>query len=140
MGAPHLGTPAPPGFRRFTREYEKQRNDNTYLSGSKETARFEFPSGSEGRGAEFDELVWLILKLKETITHQTSIIEKQNSTIENIRADLAGIKEEQQNLTRQNAELQEQVGTLQSQINVYATSPPSTRSWASVAANRSGTR
>ena len=92
--APQQGTPPPSEFRRFTREYENQRNDNTYLSGSKETARFEFSSGSEGRGAEFDELAWLILKLKETITHQTSIIEKQNSTIENIRADLAGIKEE----------------------------------------------
>ncbi|KAK5206330.1 hypothetical protein LTR72_012519, partial [Exophiala xenobiotica] len=99
---PHLGTPPPaPEFRRFTRGYEKQRNDNTYLSGSKETARFEFSSGSEGRGTKFHELAWLILNLKETITHQTS-------TIENIRADLTRIKEEQQNLTRQNAELQEQ--------------------------------
>jgi cell division septum initiation protein DivIVA len=135
---PQQGTPPPSEFRRVTRGYKRQRNDNTISTETKETPRFEFSGGGEGRGTKLDELAWLIANLKETITQQTSIIEKQSSTIENVRADLTGIKEEQQNLKRQNAELQEQVCSLQSQISAVAASPPSTRSWASIAANRSG--
>ena len=69
----------------------------------------------------------------QTITHQTSLIEKQNNTIEVIRAEMADVKEEQQNLMRQNAELQEQVFSLQSQVSAITASFPPTRSWASVA-------
>jgi len=116
--------------------YGKPRDDNTTLTGNKATARFGVSNESEGGGTKFDEMVGLILNLKETITQQTSIIEKQNNTIEGIRADLADIKEEQQNLTRQNAELHEQVHSLQSQVSTITASPPPTRSWASVAGNQ----
>ena len=133
------GTPPPSEFRRLTRAYKRQRNDNTTFTGTKETPRFEFSGGGEGRGTKLDELAWLIANLKETIAQQTSIIEKQSGTIEHLRTDLADIKEEQQTLNRQNAELQEQVCSLQAQISDCAVLPGSTRSWASVAANRSGT-
>jgi hypothetical protein len=135
---PQQGTSPPSEFRRFTRGYKRQRNDNTTFTGTKETPRFEFAGGGEGRGTNLDELAWLTANLKETIRQQTSIIEKQSNTVENVRADLAEIKAEQQNLKKQNAELQEQVCSLQSQISVYTASPPSTRSWVSIAANRSG--
>jgi hypothetical protein len=125
-------TPPRAEFRRFTREYGKQRNDNTIFTGSEESARFEITSGGEGRGTKVDELVRLILNLEKTITQQTSLIEKQNNTIEVIRTDLAEIKEEQQNLTRHNADLQEQVHFLQSQVSTITASPPPPRSWASV--------
>lgn len=138
MLTPQQGTPPPSEFRRVTRGHKRQRNDNTTFTGTKETPRFEFSGGGEGRGTNLDELAWLTANLKETIRQQTSIIEKQSNTIENVRADLAEIKAEQQNLKKQNAELQEQVCSLQSQISVYTASPPSTRSWASIAANRSG--
>jgi regulator of replication initiation timing len=138
--APQQGTPTLSEFRRFTRGYKRQRNDNTTFTGTKGTPRFEFSGGGEGNGTKLDELAWLIANLKETITQQTNIIEKQSNTIETLRADLAGIKEEQQTLNKQNAELQEQICSLQSQISDYATSPTSTRSWASVATNRTGTR
>ncbi|KAK5214493.1 hypothetical protein LTR72_012320, partial [Exophiala xenobiotica] len=97
---------------RFTREFEKQGNDITTFTGSEEIARFEFVSGSEGKVTKLDELdkpVELILNLKETITQQTSLIEKQNDDVEIIRVDLVDVKEEQQNPTRQNAELRDQV-------------------------------
>ena len=64
------GTPPRAEFRRFTREYGKQRNDNITVTGSEESAGFEVAGGSEGRGTTFDELVGLILNLKETITQQ----------------------------------------------------------------------
>ena len=127
------GTPPRAEFKRFTREYGEQRNDNITVTGSEESTRFEVASGNEGRGTTFDELVGLILNLTETITQQTSLIKKQNNTIEVIRADLTDIKEEQQNLSRQNAELQERVDSLQSQVSATTAPPPLTRSWVSVA-------
>jgi regulator of replication initiation timing len=136
LGAPYLGTPSRAEVRGRPREHEKRRNDNTARVGNKETTRFEFASGGEGRGTGFDELASLILNLKKTITQQTNVIEKQNDTIEVIRADLAEIKEEQQQLVRQNAELQEQVYSLQSQVSTLTASPP-TPSWAAVAGQRS---
>jgi regulator of replication initiation timing len=113
-----------------------QRNDNTTLAGNKGTTILEVSGESEGKGTKFDELVGLILNLKDTITQQNSIIEKQNNTIEDIRTDLTEIREEQQSLTRQNAELLEQVYSLQSQVSAINVSPPPARSWASVAGHR----
>jgi len=123
--------------RRSTREYQKQAIDSTIFTGSGESARFNLATGRGGVGTNVDELVGLILNLKEIITQQTSLIEKQNETIEVIRADLADVKDEQQNLTRHNAELQDQVYSLQSQISTITASLPPTRSWASVAGHPS---
>ncbi len=134
MAAEEDGSWTPPRAepRRVTREHGKQANDNAIFTGGEESLRFELASGRERTGTKRDELVGLILTLKETISRQTNLIEKQNDTIEIIRADLADVKEEQQNLTRQNAELQEQVHSLQAQVSTITASPPA-RSWASVA-------
>ena len=66
------------------------------------------------------ELTALVTVLKETI-------EKQNTTIENIRNDLAEVKE-------QNGQLQNEVKSMRTRLEEYSVSPPTTRSWASVAA------
>lgn len=89
-------------------------------------------SQHEHGNISLNEIAHLIISLKDTIT-------KQNTTIENIKADLIEIKAEQQNLKTQNSELQEVVRALQSQLSIISTSPPSTRTWASIAASRSGT-
>src|SRR5947207_9102213 len=62
----------------------------------------------EGRGANLDEVAWLIAILKETITQQSNIMQ-------NVVADLAEIKSEQQSLKTQNAELQDEIRSLQTQ-------------------------
>ena len=61
-------TPPQAEFRRFTREYRKQRNDNTIFTDRGESARFKITGGGEGRGTKVDELVRLILNLEKTIT------------------------------------------------------------------------
>jgi hypothetical protein len=89
-----------------------------------------------------EEVAVLIANLKETIaqqnsviTNQSSIITNQSSIIESVRADLAEIKSEQRSLKTQNAELQEVIHTLRTQLDTLSASPPSTQSWASVAAS-----
>lgn len=74
------------------------------------------------------EVVELIVSLKETIAQQSSIIES-------FRSELVTIKEEQRYLKNQNAELQETIGSLRAQLDVISVSPPSTQTWASVAAS-----
>ena len=73
--------------------------------------------------------------LERTTVQQNSIIKDQNSIIESIRADLAEIKLEQRILKTQNTELQEEIRSLRTQLETFSTSPPSTQTWASVAAS-----
>jgi hypothetical protein len=106
------------------------------------TARVPISPEREGGSTELGEVRELIASLKETIAKQSSIIasqssiiESQNSIIESVRADLTAIKAEQQYLKNQNAELHETIGSLRAQLDVLSISPPSTQSWASVAAS-----
>jgi hypothetical protein len=69
------------------------------------------------------ELTTLVAALKE-------VIEQQNRTIENIRNGLAEVKD-------QNGQLQNEVKSMRAQLETYSVSPPTTRSWASVAAGSS---
>jgi hypothetical protein len=68
------------------------------------------------------ELTTLVAALKE-------VIEQQNRTIENIRNGLAEVKD-------QNGQLQNEVKSMRAQLETYSVSPPTTKSWASVAAAR----
>jgi hypothetical protein len=73
-------------------------------------------------------VVELIRGLKETIA-------KQSNIIESVKTELAAVKEEQGYLKSQNAELQETIGSLRAQLDTLSISPPSTQTWASVAAS-----
>lgn len=73
--------------------------------------------------------------LDRTTIQQNDIIQDQNSIIESIRADLAEIKLEQRILKTQNTELQEEIRSLRTQLETFSTLPPSTQTWASIAAN-----
>ena len=99
------------------------------------TARVSASPEWEGRASNLDEFGRLIESLKETIAQQSSIITSQNSIIDSIRTDLTSIKAEQQHLKSQNAELQEAIGSLRAQLDTLSVSPPSTQTWASVAAS-----
>lgn len=70
-----------------------------------------------------------------TTAQQNNAIHDHNSIIESIRADLAEIKQEQRILKAQNTELQEEVRSLRIQLETVSTLPPSTQTWASVAAS-----
>jgi hypothetical protein len=78
-------------------------------------------------GSNPKNLSHLLTELKTTISRQSKIIE-------NARAELIEIKSEQRNLKGQNVELREEIRCLRAQLDSFSTSPPSTRSWASVAA------
>jgi regulator of replication initiation timing len=71
----------------------------------------------------------LVKDLKETI-------DQQNKSILDAHAELKELKEEQQHVREQNDELKNEICTLRDQVNTLSTSLPSTRSWASIAANR----
>jgi hypothetical protein len=81
-----------------------------------------------GRAGSFGEFGRLIESLKETIGQQSSIIES-------IRDDLISINAEQQYLKSQNAELQETIASLREQLDGISVTPPTTQTWASVAAS-----
>jgi hypothetical protein len=96
------------------------------------------PLENEGQGNVLQQLMELIMGLRETIAQQSNVIANQNSTMESIRSNvesnMEGIKAEQQYLKNQNAELQETIGSLRAQLDMLSVSPPSTqRTWASVA-------
>ncbi|PVH92755.1 hypothetical protein DM02DRAFT_266394 [Periconia macrospinosa] len=98
------------------------------------------PVESGGQGNVLQQLMDLIVGLRETIAQQSNVIANQNSTMESIRSNMEsnmeGIKAEQQYLKNQNAELQETIGSLRAQLDMLSVSPPSTqRTWASVAAS-----
>lgn len=69
------------------------------------------------------------------IAQQNSIIANQNKIIEDIRSDRATSQSEQQHFKDQIAELQETIGSLQMQLDTLSIEPPSTQTWASVAAS-----
>ncbi|KAL5398325.1 hypothetical protein PMIN03_012795 [Paraphaeosphaeria minitans] len=89
----------------------------------------------EGRDTGLGQLAVLIASLKETIAQQSSIIANQNKIIEDIRRDRATFQSEQQHLKDQIAELQETIGSLRTRLDTVSIEPPSTQSWASVAAS-----
>lgn len=91
--------------------------------------------GLEGSNNGIGQLAELIASLKETIVQQNSIIANQNKIIEDIRSDRAKFQSEQQHLKDQIAELQETIGSLRAQLDTLSIEPPSTQTWASVAAN-----
>lgn len=91
---------------------------------ARESVSPERVGGRTGQG----EVVQLIASLKETIVQQSSIIES-------MRTDIAAIKEEQQYLKNQNNELQETIGSLRAQLDTISITPPSTQTWASIAAS-----
>jgi hypothetical protein len=94
------------------------------------------PDGANGGGyAGIGELAALIASLKETIAQQNSIIANQNKIIEDIRSDRATFQAEQQHLKDQIVELQETIGSLRTQLDTLSIEPPSTQTWASVAAS-----
>jgi hypothetical protein len=70
------------------------------------------------------ELTGLFTSLKDIILQQGCIIEK-------IQIDLAEVKS-------QNGELKHELKSVQAKLEAYSVSPPTTRSWASVAASPSG--
>jgi hypothetical protein len=70
------------------------------------------------------ELTGLFTSLKDIILQQGRIIEK-------IQIDLAEVKS-------QNGELKHELKSVQAKLEAYSVSPPTTRSWASVAASPSG--
>ena len=89
----------------------------------------------EGSDTGLGQLAVLIASLKETIEQQSSIIANQNKIIEDIRRDRATFQSEQQHLKDQIAELQETIGSLRTRLDTVSIEPPSTQSWASVAAS-----
>ena len=100
-----------------------------------------FPTGREsispertGSSSKLEELVGLVVSLRDTIKEQSSMIANQNRVIESVQSELAAIKAEQQHVKDQNTELQETIRSLRAQIDTLSASPPSTqRTWASVA-------
>jgi hypothetical protein len=82
------------------------------------------------------ELAELIASLQVTIAQQNSIITNQNRIIEGIRSDHAAFQAEQQHLKDQIAKLQDTIGSLRAQLDTISIEPPSTQTWASVAASR----
>ncbi|KAF2810548.1 uncharacterized protein BDZ99DRAFT_463106 [Mytilinidion resinicola] len=89
----------------------------------------------KGASAGIGELAELIASLKETIAQQNNIIGNQNKIIEDIRSNRATFQAEQQHLKDQIIELQETIGSLRAQLNTLSIKPPSTQTWASVAAS-----
>jgi hypothetical protein len=94
------------------------------------------PDGAtEGGDARIGEVAVLFASLKEMIVQQNSIIANQNQIIEDIRSDRVTFRAEQQNLKNQIVELQETIGSLRTQLDTLSIEPPSTQTWASVAAS-----
>jgi chromosome segregation ATPase len=73
----------------------------------------------------------LVKELKTTI-------DQQNKSIKEAQTELKELKEDQQQVKEQNNELKDEVCMLQAQVSTLSTSLPSTQSWASIAADRSG--
>ena len=86
----------------------------------------------EAGGEKLEKLIQLTTTLQETVARQSRVIE-------DVRAELVEIKAEQQTIQNQNVQLQEEVRSLRTQLDSYSTSPPTTRSWATVAAGGSDT-
>ena len=94
------------------------------------------PDGvAEGGDARMGEVAVLFAGLKEMIVQQNSVIANQNRIIEDIRSDRATFLAEQQYLKNQIRELQETIGSLQVRLDTLSIEPPSTQTWASVAAS-----
>jgi len=87
---------------------------------SMEVDHIECPENHDQTTTTPGELTELIVALKD-------IILQQGHTIDKIQTDLAEVK-------NQNGELREELKTVQAKLDAYSVSPPTTRSWASVAA------
>ncbi|PVH91600.1 hypothetical protein DM02DRAFT_678005 [Periconia macrospinosa] len=92
------------------------------------------PAGRLDGNEMIGELKELIVSLRETISQQNSVITRQNALSESVQVSIEAIKAEQQYLKNQNSELQETIGSLRPQLDTLSASPPSTQTWASVAA------
>ena len=79
------------------------------------------------RRSKLEELVGLVVSLRDTIKEQSSMIAGQNRVIESVQSELAAIKAEQQHVKDQNTELQETIRSLRAQIDTLSASPPSTQ-------------
>lgn len=91
----------------------------------------DYEEENENTGNTLEDLLQLVKELKETI-------DQQNRAIQEAQAELKELREEQQYVKEQNDELKNEVGSLREQVNTLATSLPSTQTWATIAANRTG--
>ena len=118
-----------PDTRRVTRGMNgvsKRKRQEIEISDteSTESALGECPGSSGATANPLGELTALVAGLKE-------IILQQGHTIARIQTDLAEVKS-------QNGELKDELKSVQAKLEAYSVSPPTTRSWASVAASPSG--
>ncbi|PKX93541.1 uncharacterized protein P174DRAFT_503437, partial [Aspergillus novofumigatus IBT 16806] len=106
------------------RQY-KRRKDGTTATEITRGPVFEFSGSGEGRPTNPEEILRVIVDLREIIT-------QQSNTIQKIAADLTKIKADQQHLKSQNADLQEEVLALRTKLNTLLGT--GLRSWVEVAA------
>jgi len=119
-----------PELRRVTRGMNgvsKRKRQEIEISDTESTelGHVERPRSSDQLTTTPDELTDVIAALKDLIL-------QQSQTIEKIQTDLAEVK-------NQNGELREELKTVQAKLDAYSVSPPTTRSWASVAAGSTST-
>ncbi|KAG4431212.1 hypothetical protein IFR05_013309 [Cadophora sp. M221] len=106
---PQHNSPPPSEFRRITRGYKRRKNDIVTFTGANETPSFEFSGGGEGRGANLDEIAWLVANLKETVIQQSQVIET-------LQKEQAEFKASQEDLRTQNAALQAEIRALKEEV------------------------
>lgn len=91
----------------------------------------DYEEENENPANTLEDLLLLVKELKETI-------DRQNGSIQDAQTELKELREEQQYVKEQNDELKNEVCSLREQVNTLATALPSTQTWASIAANRTG--
>ena len=150
------GSGSPPEFRRITRGYKKRKSEITAFTGANKIQRVQF-SGGGNRGANLDDITQLIANLKESIIEtvkseqqelrnqnnklqeEVGSIKAQNSTLQrevhSIRTQNDDLQGEIRSIQTQNNDLQDEIRSVKTQLDTYSVSPPSTRTWASVAAS-----
>jgi hypothetical protein len=134
MADPPVGAPEPPPT--YTQEttasfsvedFQPRVTVTTPLIPHKRTRSGEGFTPAEGTGrVTTQEVRQLIDTLKDTIAHQTNLIESS-------KAELLEVKHDQNVIKAQNEKLHEEVCALRAQIEALPSTPPA-RSWAAVAA------
>jgi regulator of replication initiation timing len=91
----------------------------------------DYEEETENTATGLEELFQLVKDLKKTI-------EQQNQSIQEAQIELKELKEEQQQMKEQNNELKDEICTLRDHVDNLSALLPSTPSWASIAAKRTG--
>jgi hypothetical protein len=91
----------------------------------------DYEEENENTATGLEELLLLVRDLKKTI-------DQQSRSIQEAQVELKELKEEQQLVKEQNNELKDEICTLRDHVDNLSALLPSTPSWASIAAKRTG--